>query len=181
MIGFLMFCARAFAGDLLCLNCIMYFRDVMISAAHIFIYNKYAGNWALFDEKGTGAEKQQIQKLHWTVIDDLFAVAALVKKMVWLVDEKSDTGWSGFDTIEAFIAYLHELHHDLLQASFDALDKLHVDFLPTSTFQEIALANSWSAQYGDLAEAFDALYARIGSNQRLLELPHRSIDEYSEP
>lgn len=152
----------------------------MISAAHIFIYNKYAGNWALFEETGTGAEKQRIQHVHWIVIDDLYAVASLVKKVLELVDEKSDTGWSGFDTIEEFIAYLNEMYHDLLQASFDALDKVYVDFLPTSTFQEIALANVLSAQYSDLADAFDVHYNRLSSNRKILELPHRATDEYNE-
>ncbi|MGL4597502.1 MAG: hypothetical protein ACRCYO_08245 [Bacteroidia bacterium] len=152
----------------------------MISPAHIFIFNKYEGVWDVFQETGTADEKQKVQHLTWLVISDFRGVAELVKTIQSLIGENSDPGWSGFDTIQEFSAYLSDLHRKLLLADFDALEKVYVDFLPTSTFQEIAVANAISPQYGDLASAFEVLYDRLCRNQDQLELPHRATDEYSE-
>ena len=48
---------------------------------------------------------------------------------------------------------------------FDTLDKLNMEFAPTSTFQEISLSNGWADEYIKLAEQFDKLYVNIISQK----------------
>jgi hypothetical protein len=36
-----------------------------------------------------------------------------------------------------------------------------VEFLPTSTYQELAMSNGWSEEYLQIAEKLDSIYKRI--------------------
>ncbi|MFD1552969.1 hypothetical protein DNU06_15795 [Putridiphycobacter roseus] len=73
----------------------------------------------------------------------------------------------GFSEITDPLKLKFELSSDiqkLEKLSFKTLEKLKIQFLPTSTFQELAIANKWSNDYIELSSSFDALYKAANWN-----------------
>lgn len=97
-----------------------------------------------------------IYKLFDQVVDILKTIKSLTKS-------DADTTYAGFDDATSF---LEELDFDiaaLLHCDFTMIDNIKIDFLPTSTYQELAMSNGWSNQYLRLSKEFDQLYKLISS------------------
>lgn len=77
---------------------------------------------------------------------------------------QTDTVWAGYDNAEEFLADLNQDIEKIKFCDFATLNKLAMEFAPTSTYQEISLSNGWGDKYLTLAADFDKLYERIANN-----------------
>lgn len=92
---------------------------------------------------------------------DFQKVAELLLQIRSCITEESDTVWAGFDNVEAFLEELNKDIDNIQLCDFQTLKKVHIEFLPTSTYQELSLSNGWSEMYLQLATEFDAIYKRL--------------------
>lgn len=93
---------------------------------------------------------------------DFKAVSLLLKSIKSKIDlKRTVTAWAGFDSAELL---MKDIECDLKQLElldFETLEKVKLDFLPTSTYQELALTNGWISDYMMQAEEFDVMYKSI--------------------
>ncbi len=80
----------------------------------------------------------------------------------WTTDE-TDTVWAGYDNGKEFLVDLNADIEKIKFCDFETLEKLNMEFAPTSTYQEISLSNGWAGEYLKLAEQFDKIYEKIKS------------------
>jgi hypothetical protein len=73
----------------------------------------------------------------------------------------TDTSWSSYDEPKEIRDELDEYINSLNSGNVEVLDTLNILFAPTSTFQELSLANDWSDEYLKMAEEFDKIYERL--------------------
>jgi hypothetical protein len=78
----------------------------------------------------------------------------------WTTDE-TDTVWAGYDNGKEFLVDLNADIEKIEFCDLETLNKLNMEFSPTSTYQELSLSNGWADEYIKLAEEFDKLYANI--------------------
>jgi len=78
----------------------------------------------------------------------------------WTTNE-TDTVWAGYDNGKEFLVDLNADIEKIKFCDFATLDKLNMEFAPTSTYQEISLSNGWGDEFLKLAERFDKLYEKI--------------------
>lgn len=81
--------------------------------------------------------------------------------------EDADTVWAGYDNGKEFLIDLNADIEKVKFCDFETLDKLNMEFAPTSTYQEISLSNGWAEEYLKLAEQFDNLYQKLKSKQTI--------------
>jgi len=81
----------------------------------------------------------------------------------WITDE-TDTVGSGYDNGGKFLTELHQDIEKIKFCNFSTLNKLKIEFTPTSTYQEISLLNGWGDKFLKLAEDFDNLHKKITAN-----------------
>lgn len=93
--------------------------------------------------------------------DDFQKVAELLLQIKSCITEESDTVWAGFDNVDAFLEELNKGIENIQACDFQTLKKIHIEFLPTCTYQELSLSNGWSDVYLQLAIEFDAIYERL--------------------
>jgi hypothetical protein len=72
---------------------------------------------------------------------------------------------AGYDSGKEFLCDLDVDIEKIKFCDFDTLEKLNMEFAPTSTYQEISLSNGWANEFLKLAEQFDNLYEKI-NNQK---------------
>ena len=77
------------------------------------------------------------------------------------INDETDTVWAGFDNAEILTKELDSDQKQIELLDFDTLEKIMVEFLPTSTYQELAMSNGWSDEYLKIAEKFDSIHKRI--------------------
>lgn len=82
----------------------------------------------------------------------------------WTTDE-TNTLWAGYDCGKEFLIDLNADIEKIRFCDFETLERLKMEFAPTSTYQEVSLSNDWADEYLKLAEQFDSLYMRIKANR----------------
>lgn len=103
---------------------------------------------------------------------DFKKVAEIVANIKSRINDETDTVWSGFDNTEVLTKELDSDQKQLELLDFDALEKVMVEFLPTSTYQELAMSNGWSDEYLQIAEKFDSIHKRI--KEKLLTTTYKN-------
>jgi hypothetical protein len=88
------------------------------------------------------------------------------------INDETDTVWAGFDNTEILIKELDSDQKQIELLDFDTLEKIMVEFLPTSTYQELAMSNGWSDEYLKIAENFDSIHKRI--KEKLLTTTYKN-------
>lgn len=73
----------------------------------------------------------------------------------------ADTSWSSYDDPQELRDELDEYISQLTNGDEEVLDTLNLLFAPTSTFQELSIANDWSDEYLTMAEEFDKIFEKI--------------------
>ncbi|MDB5257075.1 MAG: hypothetical protein JWM14_1770 [Chitinophagaceae bacterium] len=73
----------------------------------------------------------------------------------------ADTSWSSYDDPQEIRDELDEYISKLTAGNEEVLDTLNLLFAPTSTFQELSIANNWSDEYLAMAEEFDKLFEKL--------------------
>lgn len=92
---------------------------------------------------------------------DFKEISEILANIKSRVNNETDTVWAGFDNREVLIKGLDSDQKQIELLDFDTLEKIRVEFLPTSTYQELAMSNDWSDDYLKIAEKFDTIYNRI--------------------
>jgi len=87
-------------------------------------------------------------------------------------NDETDTVWAGFDNTEVLIKELDSDQKQIELLDFDTLEKIMVEFLPTSTYQELAMSNGWSDEYLQIAEKFNSIHKRI--KEKLLTTTYKN-------
>lgn len=72
-----------------------------------------------------------------------------------------DTVWAGFGNADKFLEELNQDIEKIENCDYQTLEKVHVEFLPTSTYQELSMSNGWSDKYLELSTDFDKIYERM--------------------
>jgi hypothetical protein len=79
--------------------------------------------------------------------------------------DETDVVWAGYNNVDEFLIDLNTDIEKISFCDFETLDKLNLEFAPTSTYQELSLSNGWSNEYINLSAQFDKLYKKISSKR----------------
>lgn len=77
----------------------------------------------------------------------------------------ADTVWAGFDSAEEFLKELETDIENIRLCDNETLKKLNIEFIATSTYQELSLSNGWGNEYIGLSTEFDQCYTQITSKR----------------
>ncbi len=103
---------------------------------------------------------------------DFKEVSKIITNIKSKNNNESDTVWTGFDNAEVLIKELDSDRKRIEFLDFETLEKVMAEFLPTSTYQELAMSNGWSEEYLQIAEKFDAIHKRI--KEKLLTTTYKN-------
>ncbi|MFZ4475389.1 MAG: hypothetical protein ACOYPR_09375 [Saprospiraceae bacterium] len=92
---------------------------------------------------------------------DFQKVADILKQIRDSTSKDSDTVWAGFDIADKFLEELNQDIEKIQNCDYQTLEKVHVEFLPTCTYQEVSISNGWSDMYLKLSTDFDKIYERM--------------------
>jgi hypothetical protein len=85
-------------------------------------------------------------------------VADILKQIKAFISQDTDTVWAGFDNADKFLEELNQDIEKIENCNFETLEKVHIEFLPTCTYQELSMSNGWSDKYLELSTEFDRIY-----------------------
>jgi hypothetical protein len=85
-------------------------------------------------------------------------IAELLKQIDNYVKPDTDLVWTHFNDIEELRKDINEDIIETKNCNFKILEKLNLEFAPTSTYQELSMAGGWSEQYLKISTEFDKLY-----------------------
>jgi hypothetical protein len=85
----------------------------------------------------------------------------MLKQIKSYTGKDTDTSWSTYDDPQEVRDELDEYIAKLTDGNESVIDTLNILFAPTSTFQELSIANNWSDEYLAMAEEFDKIYERL--------------------
>ena len=111
-------------------------------------------SWNIFKKKN------QIEANPDLLKTDIEIAIEILKSVKENITEDSDFLWTSYENAEELNSEINSLITRLEQQDLKAISDAYVYFLPTSTFQEHSLMNSWVDNYMKLAEKFDKIYGR---------------------
>lgn len=88
----------------------------------------------------------------------------VIEILIWIkntVTPDTNLLWTPYNTHREILDELEMQIKELKEGKTEILEKLRTSFLPTCTFQELAISNGWGDYYLELAEKFDETYKRI--------------------
>lgn len=92
---------------------------------------------------------------------DFQKVADILNQIKSFITKDTDTVWAGFENVNKFLEELNQDIEKIENCDLQTLEKVHVEFLPTCTYQELSMSNGWSDKYMILSTDFDKIYERI--------------------
>jgi hypothetical protein len=96
---------------------------------------------------------------------DFQKVADILKQIKALISQDTDTVWAGFDNAGKFLEELNQDIEKIENCDYQTLEKVHVEFLPTCTYQELSISNGWGDTYLKLSTDFDKIYERMSERK----------------
>lgn len=112
-------------------------------------------------EKNTDKETFELLTQKVDFYSDFQKVRQILEQIRNLTKPETDTVWAGYDSSVDFLNDLNQYIEKIEYCDFETLNKLEMEFAPTSTYQEISLSNGWSAKFLEIAEQFDKLHDRL--------------------
>ena len=97
---------------------------------------------------------------------DFQEISKIIGNIKSRINIETDTLWTGFDNTEILKNELDSDQKRIELLDFEILEKIMVEFLPTSTYQELAMSNGWSEEYLKIAE-----------NSNIYTMKKRFLDE----
>ena len=88
----------------------------------------------------------------------------IIIKTIELLNKSEESDWSPLTPKEVIKNLETQLEKLEKNEKIDRL-LLEVEFAPTSTIQEISMANGWSSEYLKLSSKFDKEITKINKNQ----------------
>lgn len=93
--------------------------------------------------------------------NDFQKIGQLLRKIKAKIQDDTDVLWTHYNDTKTFIKDLESDIKAIENCDRKTLEKIKINFLPTSTYQEISLSNNWSDEFLRIASEFDNLYNRI--------------------
>lgn len=93
--------------------------------------------------------------------NDFQKIGQLLRKLRAKIQDETDVLWTQFKDTKSFIEDLESDIKAIENCDRKTLKKIKINFLPTSTYQEISLSNNWGDEFLKMASDFDGLYSRI--------------------
>ncbi len=90
----------------------------------------------------------------------------MLKQIKSRTGKDADTSWSSYDDPQELRDELDEYISKLTDGNEEVIDTLNLLFAPTSTFQELSIANDWSDEYLIMAEEFDKIFEKIKKSKK---------------
>ena len=87
-------------------------------------------------------------------------IKEILNKTIELLNQSIESVWSPLSPVEVIKNLEIQIEKLERNEKIDIL-KLEVEFAPTSTIQEISIANGWSSKYLKLSSKFDKEIAKI--------------------
>jgi hypothetical protein len=115
-------------------------------------------------EEITDTEAFQILTTKISFYNDFQKVRQILEQIQSWTTNETDTVWAGYNNGEEFLIDLNQDIEKIKFCDFATLDKLEMEFAPTSTYQEISLSNGWGNNFLKLVEEFDTLHKKIMTN-----------------
>lgn len=84
----------------------------------------------------------------------------MLKQIKSRTGKDADTSWSSYDDPQEIRDELDEYISQLTAENEEVMNTLNLLFAPTSTFQELSIANNWSDEYLAMAEEFDKIFEK---------------------
>ncbi len=101
-----------------------------------------------------------------------FQQVAHILKQIWsFISPDTDTVWAGFDDANEFLKELDQDIARIESCCYETLEKVHVEFMATGTYQELSISNGWSDNYIQLANTFDKLYTKLIESKTAINNP----------
>lgn len=92
---------------------------------------------------------------------DIEKLIEILNAIKGTVKPDSNLLWTHYNDPQEIILELEKVINELRNGDFKTIEKLKVDFLPTCTFQELAISNGWGDYYLELADKFDEVYKKL--------------------
>jgi len=93
--------------------------------------------------------------------NDFNKIGQLLRNLRAKIQDDTDVLWTHFNDTKSFIEELESDIKAIESCDRKTLEKIKINFLPTSTYQEISLSNNWGEEFLKMASDFDNLYNRI--------------------
>lgn len=93
--------------------------------------------------------------------NDFQKIGQLLRKIKAKIQDDTDVLWTHYNDTKTFIEDLESDIKSIENCDRKTLEKIKINFLPTSTYQEISISNNWSDEFLRIASEFDNLYNRI--------------------
>lgn len=93
--------------------------------------------------------------------NDFQKIGQLLRKIKAKIQDDTNVLWTHYNDTKTFIEDLESDIKAIENCDRKTLEKIKINFLPTSTYQEISLSNNWSDEFLRIASEFDNLYNRI--------------------
>ncbi|MCO5236022.1 MAG: hypothetical protein M9933_07100 [Chitinophagaceae bacterium] len=78
-----------------------------------------------------------------------------------LINKEQLKIYISYDNADEFLTDLNADIEKVNFCDFAILDKLEIEFAPTSTYQELSLSNGWRESFLELAKQFDQLNEKL--------------------
>lgn len=112
--------------------------------------------YELADWCDSEVEKKFIERLYF--FKHFQKAKMIVKKILSIVNKEHMFNTSSYRSYKEFRLFYKQLFHRLDRCEFAAIEKLNLEFLPTSNLQELASLNNWLHEYTTLSKILDAEY-----------------------
>jgi hypothetical protein len=96
-----------------------------------------------------------------SIFEDFQKIAEILITIRNKIGPKTDVVWTGFDSPQQLLDEHTVDIKKIQEADSETLSKIHAEFLPTCTYQELATTNGWGSEYIQLANQFDYYHQRI--------------------
>jgi len=96
---------------------------------------------------------------------DFQRIADLLKHIKNSISTETNTIWIS-ENVRSFLYSLNTDLANLGKCNFETLEKVNIHFLPTGTYQEMAISNGWGKEYIKMSSEFDRIYKRLKNNDK---------------
>jgi hypothetical protein len=92
---------------------------------------------------------------------DYKSIVKLLERIKDTLNGQSDVVWTRFANPKELLKQMEHDIEELKMCNFTVLEKVKVDFGPTSTYQELSISNGWGDEFIRIADNFDNIHKRL--------------------
>ena len=90
--------------------------------------------------------------------NDFQKIGQLLRRVRAKIQDDTEVLWTHFNDTKSFIEDIESDIEAIENCDRKTLEKIKINFLPTSTYQEISLSNYWGDEFLKIASNFDSIY-----------------------